>query len=223
KDYAYIRTSEVIQSPELQLRDILSLNPPTELIIIKEQLSAWKENTLRPEFEKLQKLITAGKVATLYVWNLDRIYRNRQRLVDFLVLCRNFKVKVYSYNQKWLEHIHQMQEPWNGIMFDFMTQIIGWIAEDESTTKSNRVKMAINKTESGTLSYKGNKWGRKGLSKQTINRIMELHHAGKKVREIAEEVMVYDKANNGRKISKSAVHKTIVKNTPEKHSKKDCT
>lgn len=218
----YIRTSTEQQTPELQLKDIYKLHPPQDAIIIKEQLSAWKENVLRPEFEKLIKQIKARQVATIYVWNIDRLYRNRRRLLEFLMLCRNYEVKVFSYNQQWLDSIQKMEKPWNEIMFDLMLQIVGWIAEDESKTKSNRVKMAVVKKESGTYSHRNKKWGRKPFSQQTVSRVLQLHEEGKSIRSIAALVQVYDKSKNGQPISKSGVHKIIAENAVKKGSKKAC-
>jgi hypothetical protein len=43
-----------------------------------------------------------------------------------------------------------------------------------------------------------------------------MHLAGKSIREIAKSVQVYDSNNNGRLISKSAVHKTIALFSDEK-------
>lgn len=214
----YIRTSTDHQSPDLQLKDIYKLQPPQDAIVIKEQLSAWKENVVRPEFEGLIKQVKARKVATIYVWNIDRLYRNRKRLLEFLALCKNYGVKVFSYNQQWLESIQKMEKPWDEIMFDLMLQIVGWIAEDESKTKSNRVKMAVVKKEAGTYSYRNKKWGRKPFSQQTISKVLELHNEGKSIRSIAALVQVYDKSKNGQPISKSGVHKIIAENALKKGS-----
>ncbi|ANE53144.1 recombinase family protein [Flavisolibacter tropicus] len=221
KAIIYIRTSTELQTPELQLRDIQVLNPPADHLLLEEQQSAWKENVLRPQFDILLKTIKARKVTALYVWSLDRLYRNRKRLVEFLTLCKNYGVKVHSYNQQWVNEIHNLPEPWNEIMDGFMLQIVGWIAEDESKVKSNRVKMAIKRKESGTFSHKGNKWGRKGYSTQIINSVMELHQQGKSIRAIAKEVQGYSN-HNGKPISKSGVHKIIAENSPEKGSKTTC-
>lgn len=205
----YIRTSTALQTPELQLNDIDSLNPPADAEVLKEKESAWKENEKRPVFDNIVSLITSGKVKNLFVWDLDRVYRNRKRLVEFLTLCKNYRTQVYSYNQQWLRSIQTIMPPFNEIVYDLMLQILGWIAEEESIKKSNRVKMAVRKEVNGTFSHKGNKWGRKTLPKQTVARIMQLHEAGKSLRQIASDVMVYDRNNNGKPISKSAVHKTI--------------
>lgn len=215
----YLRTSTDDQTPQLQLRDIATLVRIEDAILLEETVSAWKDNVARPAFDNLKALIKSRKVSSLYVWHLDRIYRNRKRLVEFLSLCRNYGVSVFSFNQKWIVSIQQMDAPFNEIMFDFMLQIIGWIAEDESTTKSNRVRMSVRKTEEGTFSHKGNKWGRKAMPKQTVTRVLELHKAGNSIRAIASEVQIYDKNKNGKPISKSAVHKIIVDNAMEKGSK----
>ena len=169
----YIRTSTEEQTPEIQLGDISTLIPLEDAIVFTEQLSAWKESTIRPEFEKLKALIKRRNVETIYVWSLDRLFRNRKRLVEFLSFCKNYDVSVVSYNQKWLAAIQQMQQPWNEIVYDLMLQVVGWIAEDESKLKSNRVKMSVRKSDKGTFSYKDKRWGRKPLPKQTVNRVLE--------------------------------------------------
>ena len=208
--YIFVRTSTTDQSPQLQLDDIVRTFAVSNYTVISEQDSAFKEKAKRDEYEKLKKLIMVNRVTDLYVWDLDRLHRNRKRLIDFLALCKVYHTRVYSFNQQWMQAIQQIQPPFNEIMFDFMLSIMGWLAEDESVKKSNRVKMAVRKSPDGiTRSYKGAKWGRKALTKQVVAKIIELHLAGHSVREIAKQVQVYDANNNGRLISKSAVHKTI--------------
>jgi DNA invertase Pin-like site-specific DNA recombinase len=117
-----------------------------------------------------------------------------------------------------------MDEPFNEIMYSLMLQIMGWLAESESTTKSNRVKMSVKHTTAGiTVSYKGNKWGRKSLPKQTINRVIGLYSEGKSIRQIAAVVQVYDKNNNGRQISVGAVHKILAEYRAQKDSILTCS
>jgi DNA invertase Pin-like site-specific DNA recombinase len=218
-DIIFIRTSTVEQTPELQLGDITRTFNPSSFIIIEEQESAFKESVKRNQFERLKKLIASNKVNVLYVWDLDRLFRNRKRLISFLELCKINNTKLYSYNQQWLTKLQEIQPPFNEIMYDFMLQIMGWIAEEESIKKSNRVKMAVRKNTNGvTFSHKGNKWGRKTLSKQVTTKVKELKDLGLSIRQIAAQVMVYDKSNNGRNISKSAVHKILSFRQEEKDS-----
>jgi DNA invertase Pin-like site-specific DNA recombinase len=215
----YLRTSTAEQSPILQLDDIRTSFNVEDYQLLEEKQSAYDDNKHRPIFNMLQERIIQGKVSNLYVWDLDRIYRNRNKLVQFLSLCRLKKVQVYSYNQKWLTDLHSIPPPFNEIMYNLLTEVLGWIAESESTKKSNRVKMAIRQSKDGeTVSYKGNKWGRKALSKQTITKIIELHNGGHSLRKISDTIKIYDSNNNARNISKSSVHKTIRENEAQKVS-----
>jgi DNA invertase Pin-like site-specific DNA recombinase len=215
-DLMFIRTSTKEQSPGLQIADIAKSFSLINYDLIQETDSAYKTSAKRVEFEKVKKLIQAHKVSNLYVWDLDRLHRNRKRLIEFLALCKVYNTKIYSFNQQWMQAIQQMQQPFNEIMFDFMLSIMGWLAEDESAKKSSRVKMAVRRTDNGTISYKGAKWGRKPISQQAVAKIKEMYIAGKSIREIAKSVKVYDSNNNGRLISKSAVHKTIALFSAEK-------
>lgn len=217
--YIYIRTSTIEQSPELQLADIAKLINLDDCICIKEQESAYKHEDSRPELEKLKQLICKNSVSDIYVWALDRLYRNRRKLINFLTLCKIHSVKIHCYKQIWLESINKIPEPFNEIVYDMMIQIFGFIAEEESLIKSARIKNSIKKSEKGkTLSYKGNKWGRKAFSAQIIKKVNDLRKEGRSIRNIAENVTVYDSNNNGRCISKSAVHKILAEIKSKKHS-----
>jgi DNA invertase Pin-like site-specific DNA recombinase len=210
---SYIRTSTKEQEPELQIADIKKLCPTCDLTFYKEKLSAWKENVKRPVFAEIVSLIKSGRVEHLYVWDLDRIFRNRLRLKEFFALCKIHNTKIHSANQTWLEEIHKIPAPFNDMVFELLLNLFGWIGEEESTKKSNRIKNAVVKKDDGkTVSYKGNKWGRKSFPKQTIDRVLELANSGISIREIASQVTTYDKNRNEKKISKSAVHKILAEN-----------
>lgn len=163
-NYEYLRTSTDDQRPEDQHDDIMSMNPPADLVKVTEQKSAWLHESIskRPRFKQIYIQIKRGNVATLYVWDLDRLFRNRKRLVSFFKLCKATGCRVLSYRQKWLQQIGDMPSPWNEIVEDMMVQIMGWMAEDESDKKSDRVKKAVVKSDSGTFSKYGNEWGRPG-------------------------------------------------------------
>jgi DNA invertase Pin-like site-specific DNA recombinase len=222
-DYLYIRCSTGEQTPELQLTDISTMVNLHHTEILSEKVSAYKDNTKRPVFDELKNKIKIGSVKILYVWHLDRLYRDRKKLVEFLKFCRIYKTKVLSYNQKFLEVFLTMPPPFDEVMYELMLNIIGWIAEEESSTKSKRVKMAIKKGISGTYSHKGNKWGRKAFSKQTLDRVINLHKEGESLRSIASKISVYDKNRNARNISKSSVQKIISVFKAENDSKYECS
>lgn len=209
KTIIYIRTSTEEQNPENQLKDCLSILGNQEYELIQDQQSAWKEHQEREGFNKLRTLIIRKQVDNLIVWDLDRVYRNRKNLVDFFKLCEVNKCKISSYRQKWLIQINDMPNPWNEIIHDLMIQIMGWLAQDESDKKSQRVKASMRLKEDGIYSYKGNKWGRKEISTQAIKKVLELRKQGKSLREIAKEVQYADKNRNMKNLSVGVVHKII--------------
>jgi len=216
-DAIFLRTSTEEQNPQIQEQDIFNEFSLENYFLIEEKQSAFDDNKVRPVFNQLKKDIFNGKISNLYVWSLDRLFRNRKKLIEFLEICRIKRVKVYSYNQKWLNNLNSIPEPFNEIMHNMLIEIFGWIGEEESLQKSNRVKMAKRVSKDGvTISYKGNKWGRKGLSKHSISKILELHSEGHSIRQISDLVKIYDSNNNGRNVSKSCVHKTISENEAKK-------
>lgn len=209
----YIRTSTADQEPQLQIRDINTQFKDIIFSTYQEKLSAYKDNVKRPEFDKVLKEIRKGKVDNIYGWDLDRIYRNRKRLKGFFEFCRLHKTKIHSVNQSWLENINRNEESIQDLLYDILINVIGWIGEEESEKRSKRVKMAvISKEGKRTKSYKGNNWGRKPISKQAIKKIKKLKKDGLSIRQIADEVIIYDKNKNGKNISKSAVHKILQEN-----------
>jgi len=205
----YIRTSTEDQNPENQLKDCMSLYDELmgELIpYYKDQQSAWKDNKDRLAFEDLKKEIKKGNVSHLIVWDFDRIYRNRLRFKEFLLFLKAYNVSLHSFRQAWLEEIYRIPSPWNDIVSDLMINIYGHIAEDESKKKSERVKIAQRFKDGLTYSYKGNKWGRKSLSTQKVNKILDLK--GKMpLRNIAAEVGC----------SVGVVHKVIANSETQKN------
>jgi DNA invertase Pin-like site-specific DNA recombinase len=219
----YIRTSTKEQTPELQLRDISSLVDINDCEILTDKQSAWKDNVERTSFNKLIDMIKQKEVSLIYIWDLDRLYRDRKKLLQFFELCKMYECSIYSYRQKFLTEIQQVNLPDNfsfikEMMVNNFIQFLGWIAEEESLKKSERIKNAVKKKGDRTISYKGNIWGRKSLPKQTKDRIIKLYLEGKSIRKIAEEVKTTDKNKNQKNVSRSAVHKTIQKYLQEKGS-----
>ena len=205
----YLRTSTQEQNPENQLKDCQGINKYGDYELIEEQQSAFKDNIHRDKFNQLLILIKQRKVNHLIVWDLDRIYRNRKKLIEFFELCKIYNCKIHSFRQEWLEQLHKIPEPFNEIMHSLMLQIMGWLAEEESKKKSERVKSATRKQKGTTYSYKGKKWGRKSINsdrlKQTVKRLRE---QGLSIRKILnnEEVYYYDKNKNKKKPSLATVH-----------------
>lgn len=210
-----IRTSTEEQNPQLQLKDVKSLfTGPFKLV--EEQQSAWKDK-VRPKLEEIRDLIKARKVKDLYVWDLDRLYRNRKKLLEFFAFCKLYGCKIHSYRQQFLKTLNSLPPPFDEAMTDFMLQFWGWLAEDESNKKSDRVKNAIRIKNGKVVSYKGNKWGRPEITKRVVEEVVALKAQGLTLREIAAQVHYWDKSKNKHQLSKSSVH-NILKNVTHRTS-----
>ena len=101
------------------------------------------------------------------------------------------------------------------VLWDFMIQQAGETAEEESKKKSERVKLAVVRKEGKeTKSYKGNKWGRKSISTQAINKIIKLKQENPNIslREIAKQVTYAGKGNKTKNVSLGLVHKILNEN-----------
>ena len=210
----YNRTSTEEQNPENQLEDckevIKRLNI-FEFEIIEEKQSAWKDDFKRDKFNELKLQIKKREVKKLIVWDLDRIYRNRIKLIAFFKYCKTYGCKIFSFRQQFLEDINNAPEPWNEMLFDNMIFILGWMAEEESSKKSERIRASLTKDKTGqTISKYGKIWGRKKVPIKTLRKITELHEQGKTYREISNEIYYWDINNHKKYVSIRLVHKTIV-------------
>lgn len=220
----YARVSTKNQDEEQQIPAIckgfnLDVN---NISIFREEVSAWRidKEEKRFELQALIKAIKNGEIRRLYIWHIDRLYRNRSKMREFFNLCLYHKVEVYSLHQKWLNDFQRMKQqmPENmqfliENMYNLMLDVYSQTAEDESRTKSERVKLKVVKQEGQvTKSISGKKWGRKSLPQRVINDVLQLNIQGKSMREIAKTVQYYDKHKHLKNLSVGAVHKIISEN-----------
>ena len=181
-DLIYLRTSTEMQNPQNQLKDCLSIAPEGAQVY-EEKQSAWKDHiNSRPVFNEICKLIKSGKVGSVTVWDMDRIYRKRLKTVEFMQMCRQLGVVVNSHRQPYFKAIENIPSPWNDIVRDQMIQILGWLAEEESNKKSERVRAAYQ-------NHDGKKWGRPSNELlQHKNDVLMLRAEGLSIRKIAERL-----------------------------------
>lgn len=202
----YLRTSTEDQHPEIQLDDCKILAKQLNLNdceVIEDKISGWKD-IKREGFDRIIQTIKKKETKHLICWDLDRLYRNRKRLVNLFEISKIFGCTVHSVRQGWLEDINKMPEPFNDIMHSLMLQIMGWIAEEESTKKSERVKLSKKDINGVTYSKYGKKWGRKEISTQAKNKILELRKQGLTIKQIREQVKCDEK-----NVSIGVIHKII--------------
>ncbi len=203
----YIRTSTTEQTPELQLRDIYTMVSKDESDVISEKKSAWKESRKRHGYIKLVQLIEKGKITDLYCWDLDRLHRNRLHLKELFEKCKYYNVTIHSFRQQWLEKLNAIIPPWGDITKEMLINVIGWLGEEESNKKSERVKLAVRKVEGQpTVSKQGKKWGRCKITDDDFDKkVLELHNEGKSIRDIRKEIIETD----GKKVSVTTIYNII--------------
>jgi len=217
-DIMFARVSSDDQDERSQITSMISKFGLVEsdCLVLNERMSAWNQDKeyKRLEFLKLKSMVKNRQVRNIYVFDIDRIYRNRVKLVEFYSFCKHYDVKIFSHNQEYLNALLNIEMP-GGLeflgeqIFSNTLNLLAWTAEDESNKKSQRVKSKIKVKDDGAYSVYGNKWGRKSLSKQTVSKVLEFSAQGLSVRKIAELVKTSDKNNNMKNISKSVVHKII--------------
>jgi DNA invertase Pin-like site-specific DNA recombinase len=231
-DYIYLRVSTEEQDEKWQLDPIVkTFNcDKDKCLIFQERMTAFNQDKehKRLEFLKLKEQIKKGGPGKLYIFALDRLFRNRKKTIEFFNYCKMYDVDIYSYTEQWLLDFQNIKKQMPGdfkfmidSIYDMMLNMFAQMGESESKNKSNRVKKAINKSSGITKSVYGKKWGRKNLSKQLQTKIIELHKQGLSQRKIRDQVFIYDEHGNKKKnVSLGTVNNIIKecsKNQPPKN------
>ncbi len=227
KAIIYNRVSTTDQEPELQIKeceDFCNSKGWDVLEVLQEKRSAFKDETRRVKFNEMIIRAEKEEFNHIVVWNMDRFSRQPEEEVLKLVKKLNlfYGVDINAvHGDLWSELVGSIGKLKDmGFMgeaiIEFLEKMIRGLefrrANRESVTKSERVKLAIVKKKGQpTKSYKGKKWGRKSLSQNTIDEVLKLHKQGLSIREISESVWYWDKSNNKKQLSKSAVHKITSK------------
>lgn len=172
----------------------------TEYDIIQEKVSAFKN----PDRKSLAKLMNYDHVI---VWSYDRLHRNRKRFVELIKYFQSQGKKIHCVRESWIEKIHEAPSPWNEIIGNLAIEIVGFMAEEESRKRSDRVKIAYQNRK--------NEWGRK-KKEIDIDHLEECFIPGS-LRKTAEKYN--DGLHKNRKISYVTVKK-ITEEFPERFSVK---
>jgi len=200
--------------------------------VYHEQGSAYKNQF--QEREILQVAIEECKknnVKHLVFWNMDRYSRlEPEKVLAYTKkLSLFYDIKIHAvHGDSWSEIVETVSKIKElgfigEAIGEFLDKLLQGLehkrAHQESKVKSERVKLAVVRKQGvPTKSYKGNKWGRKSLPKQTVDKVLELSKLGHSIRKISQMVMTTDKNKNQKNISKSVVHKILVENLQEKGS-----
>ena len=225
--YIYLRTSTKEQNPELMRESCLAFaeQKGLEVIdIIVEQKSAFKGK--RQDWENLIQDAIKNK-RHIILSRYDRSWRNEK---EFLKLMEEFymlyDLKIYSVSETWINDIweftenmpdipHPFDKMVKGIMqqmWSVLVSITGKIAEEESRKKGDSIKRATRRRNGKTYSYKGARWGPKGWSKQTKNRVIQewLNRAeGEGYESVQKRVKGYDNNGNEKPIGLTTIRRWV--------------
>jgi DNA invertase Pin-like site-specific DNA recombinase len=164
--------------------------------------SAFKVS-LRPEYQKVMKLVKQRRIQHVIVWALDRwCRRGAKELKTTIDLLAVYDVQLHSVQEQWLETIN-IPGGIGDVVKDFLIGIVGWIAHQESLLKSERIKGSIKfkrALEKGRV-------GRPSLPNDVITQVVDALRHGDSYRKIQREVTYKIKHGKIKHISQATVCK----------------
>lgn len=142
---------------------------------IDDGISGSKGRDKRPEFDRLCKDMIRRKFDRVLVWDVSRLGRSLQHLVEFLNDVQSVGCDLY---------IHQSGLDTSTPSGRMMFQMVGVFSEFERSMISERVKLGLQRVVS-----KGGKLGRRRtVTNEVIDKIKDLRQIGKSLSQIASEV-----------------------------------
>ncbi len=144
---------------------------------IDEGISGSKGRDKRPEFDRLCKDMIRRKFDRVLVWDVSRLGRSLQHLVEFLNDVQSVRCNLY---------IHQSGLDTSTPSGRMMFQMVGVFSEFERSMISERVKLGLQRVVS-----KGGKLGRrKTVTDEVVSRIKDLRQIGMSLSQISSETGV---------------------------------
>jgi len=173
--YARVSTNEqTTENQILKLKSVIEKND-WELVEIyqDEGVSGAKGRDKRPEFNRLCKDMVRRKFDRILVWDVSRLGRSLQHLVEFLNEALTTRTDLY---------IHQSGLDTSTPSGRMMFQIIGVFAEFERTIISERVRAGLQRAQS-----KGKVLGRPPIPESVREGIRGLRAEGKSLSQIGAQ------------------------------------
>lgn len=181
---AYIRVSTHEQSTELQKRDI-------EAYSVKEGLAlSWYSDegvsgttNQRPDLTRLMEDVRSGKVTTLIVWKMDRLFRSLKDLIDTLQELDKMGCVFIS-----LKDNIDLSTPTGRLMM----HLLGAFAEFEASLIRERVRAGL-----ANAKAKGKKLGRPRTIEYTA------------IRKARQQGLTYDQIQTTLNVSRGAICRSL--------------
>lgn len=177
----YSRVSTTDQTCENQIKLLQSIVDQNgwELIdtYIDQGISGSKGRDKRPEFDRLCKDMVRRRFDKVMVWDVSRLGRSLQHLVEFLNDVQSLNCHLY---------IHQSGLDTSTPSGRMMFQMVGVFSEFEREMISERVKLGLERVKSN-----GKKLGRpQKINQDVIENIWLLHSQGHGLQSISNELNI---------------------------------
>jgi DNA invertase Pin-like site-specific DNA recombinase len=177
--YGRVSTNEQTTDNQINfLQEIVSRNG-WELVqtYVDEGISGTKGRDKRPEFDRLCKDMVRRKFNRILVWDISRLGRSLQHLVEFLNDVQSVNCHLY---------IHQSGLDTSTPSGRMMFQMVGVFSEFERSMISERVKLGLNRVRS-----KGTKLGRPTkIDEQTKVTIWSLIDEGNSLSQVSRLLQI---------------------------------
>jgi DNA invertase Pin-like site-specific DNA recombinase len=175
--YGRVSTNDQTTENQLiKLKEIVSLNG-WELVgeYVEEGISGSKGRDKRPQFDKLCKDMVRRKFNRVLVWDVSRLGRSLQHLVEFLNDVQSVGCNLY---------IHQSGLDTSTPSGRMMFQMVGVFSEFERSMISERVKLGLNRVK-----VKGKELGRPiKVDESFVEKVKRLWGKGMTLDQIREKV-----------------------------------
>ena len=177
--YGRVSTNEQTTDNQINLLQEIVTRNGWELVqtYVDEGISGTKGRDKRPEFDRLCKDMVRKKFNRILVWDISRLGRSLQHLVEFLNEVQSVNCHLY---------IHQSGLDTSTPSGRMMFQMVGVFSEFERSMISERVKLGLKRVRS-----KGTKLGRPiKIDEETKVKIWSLIDNGKSLSDVSRVLQI---------------------------------
>jgi DNA invertase Pin-like site-specific DNA recombinase len=175
--YGRVSTSDqTTDNQTYKLKEIIEINGWNQVdLYVDEGISGTKGRDKRPEFDRMCKDMMRRKFTRILVWDVSRLSRSLQHLVDFLNDVNSLGINLY---------IHQSGLDTSTPSGRMMFQMVGVFSEFERSMISERVKLGLQRVQK-----QGKRLGRpKTVTSEVRDKVCHLLDQGKSYNFINREL-----------------------------------
>ena len=138
--YGRVSTSDQTTDNQIyKLKEIIEINGWDQVdLYVDEGISGTKGRDKRPEFDRMCKDMVRRKFNRILVWDVSRLGRSLQHLVEFLSEVNSLGINLY---------IHQSGLDTSTPSGRMMFQMVGVFSEFERSMISERVKLGLQRVQ----------------------------------------------------------------------------